>query len=184
MLDQIQTGEYESLILFDLSRLSRDMLTLLALERLLEEHDVELHTIEGMVDTSTPDGFMSFAMRAFMGEMERRQVKYRTKKAMQYKKSQGRIVGSVPFGFNRKGDELVKDAKEQKVIKKVNTLHKNGLTLIKIVRKLESIGIVSRNGKPFTSQQVKRMIEGYENLWQKRNTNLTTNIRQFVTAIG
>ena len=56
------------------------MLTLLAFERLLSEYDIELHTIEGQIDTSTPTGFMSYAMRAFVGEMERRQIKYRTKR--------------------------------------------------------------------------------------------------------
>ena len=93
------------------------MLTLLALERYLNEHDVELHTVEGQVDTSTPDGFMNFAMKAFLGEMERRQVKYRTKKALQHKKAHGEVVGAVPFGYRREGKDLVPDLNEQAIIK-------------------------------------------------------------------
>ena len=75
LLDRIETGEVKAVILYSLERLSRDMLTLLALERLLDEYDIELHTVDGQIDTSTPDGFMGFAMRSFLGEMERRQVK-------------------------------------------------------------------------------------------------------------
>jgi site-specific DNA recombinase len=85
VLNKVESGEAEALVLYSLERLSRDMLTLLALERLLDEHDIELHTVEGEVNTSTPDGFVNFAMKAFLGEMERRQVKYRTKKAMEFK---------------------------------------------------------------------------------------------------
>ena len=92
VLDRIESGEAQGLVLYSLERLSRDMLTLLALERLLDEHDIELHTVEGEVNTSTPDGWLNFAMKAFLGEMERRQVKYRTKRAMEFKKAQGSIV--------------------------------------------------------------------------------------------
>jgi site-specific DNA recombinase len=105
----IETGDVDVIVLYSLERISRDMLTLLALKRLLDERGVELHTVEGMIDTATPDGFMSFVMKSFLGEMERRQVKYRTKKAMEYKKSQGAVVGSIPFGYRREGSALVAD---------------------------------------------------------------------------
>ena len=103
----MESGEAEALVLYSLERLSRDMLTLLALERLLDEYDIELHTVEGEVNTNTPDGFVNFAMKAFLGEIEWRQVKYRTKKAMEFKKAQGSIVGSVPYGYRRLKDYLV-----------------------------------------------------------------------------
>lgn len=54
VLNKVESGEAEALVLYSLERLSRDMLTLLALERLLDEHDIELHTVEGEVNTSTP----------------------------------------------------------------------------------------------------------------------------------
>jgi len=103
VLNKVESGEAEALVLYSLERLSRDMLTLLALERLLDEHDIELHTVEGEVNTSTPDGFVNFAMKAFLGEMERRQVKYRTKKAMEFKKAQG----SDPFPMVTEGSRII-----------------------------------------------------------------------------
>lgn len=184
LLDQIQSNEYNALVLFDLSRLSRDMLTLLALERLLDEQEMELHTIEGQIDTSTPDGFMNFAMKSFLGEMERRQVKYRTRKAMQFKKSQGNVVGSIPFGYRRDDDMLVLNPEEQRIVKLVNKWYSADLHLAQIVDRLRKKGLNSRSGKPFTSQQVKRMITGYENKWRKGNGKIKKNIRRFVMAIG
>jgi DNA invertase Pin-like site-specific DNA recombinase len=103
LLNRIENHDIDAIVLYSLERLSRDMLTLLALERFLYERDIELHTVEGQVDTSMPDGWLNFAMKAFLGEMERRQVKYRTKRAMEYKKSQGAIVGSERWERPQRG---------------------------------------------------------------------------------
>ena len=110
----IESGRVESVVLYSLERISRDMLTLLAFDRLLDEHDIELHTIEGQVDTSTPDGWLNFAMKAFLGEHERRQVKYRTRQAMAFKRSQGSVVGSISYGYRRVGDHLEPDEASSK----------------------------------------------------------------------
>lgn len=184
LLDRIQAGDIEAVILFSLERLSRDMLTLLALERLLDECDVVLHTVEGEVNTASPDGFMSFAMKAFMGEMERRQVKYRTRKAMQHKKGNGQVVGSVPYGYERAGNELVPVVTEQAVIKEVNELYQAGNRLVDITTGLNEAGKLTRNGKPWTAMQVKRLISGYENRFKKSQTRIGDAARKFIEAIA
>ena len=112
------------------------MLTLLTLERFLNEYDIELHTIEGQVDTSSPDGFMDFAMKAFLGEMERRQVKDRTKRAMQHKKENGEVIGRVPYGFDRADDKLMPNAEEQAIRKFANDLYQQGFKVADIARRM------------------------------------------------
>lgn len=184
LLNRVEQGGVDVIVLYSLERLSRDMLTLLALERLLDEHDVELHTVEGQIDTSSPDGWMSFAMKAFLGEMERRQVKYRTKRAMEHKKSQGQIVGVVPYGFRRQGNDLIPDLSEQAVIKTVNAMYQAGSKLGEIVAHLNSEGITTREGKCWLPTQVKRLIHGYENTFKKSQTKLSAATRQFIEAIA
>ncbi len=184
LLDRMESEQIPILVLYSLERLSRDMLTLLALERLLDEYGVELHTIEGQIDTSTPDGFMNFAMKAFLGEMERRQVKYRTKKAMEHKKRNGDVVGSIPYGYRRNGKGLKEEPEEQKVIAFVNGLYSKSHRLIDICKALSKKGIKTRNNRAFTPQQVKRLIGGYRDTFSKDNSRLSKNIRQFVTAIA
>jgi site-specific DNA recombinase len=132
LLDQIEGREINVVVLYSLERLSRDMLTLLALERLLNEHEIELHTVEGQIDTSTPDGWLSFSMKAFLGEMERRQVKFRTKKAMEYKKGQGSVVGAISYGYKRNGNGLVEEPHEQTIIRIVNELFLEDRKLVDI----------------------------------------------------
>ena len=184
LLDRIEQGDVDIIILYSLERLSRDMLTLLALERLLDEYDVELHTIEGQIDTSTPDGFMSFAMRAFLGEMERRQVKYRTKKAMEHKKANGEVVGTIPFGWRREGKELIPDPNEQAIIDIVNELYERDTRLVDIVRSLNDQGKRTRAGKLWTPTQVKRLITDYQGCFKKLNTRISIATRRFIEAIA
>lgn len=184
LLNRVEAGDIDVIILYSLERLSRDMLTLLALERLLDEHDVELHTIEGQIDTSSPDGWMSFAMKAFLGEMERRQVKYRTKSAMQHKKARGQVVGTVPYGFQRQGNALVPVLSEQAVIKSVNTMYQSRKRLVDIVDHLNGQRILTRDGRQWIPTQVKRLINGYENTFKKSQTKLSTATRQFIEAIA
>lgn len=184
LLNMLESGEGNVVILYSLERLSRDMLTLLAIERLLDEYEVELHTIEGQVDTSTPDGFMSFAMRSFLGEMERRQVKFRTKRIMQHMKNQGAVVGAIPYGFKRNGDMLEPEPIEQDVIEVVNASYSNGMRLVDICAHLRSLGHKTRNGKKFTPTQVKRLITDYRGVWKKSNTVLSQNIKDFILSLA
>jgi site-specific DNA recombinase len=183
LLDRIEAGEAEAVVLYSLERLSRDMLTLLALERLLDEYGIDLHTVEGQVDTSEPDGFMSFAMRAFMGEMERRQVKHRTRKAMQFKKSQGQVVGSIPYGYKRAGDRLEPEAIEAGTVGIAQGLYARGKGLTEIARELKEQGIKTRSGKDFAPVQVKALLPDYQKVYATTRTRLSQDIRQFVTAI-
>lgn len=184
VLNSIETGEAEALVLYSLERLSRDMLTLLALERLLDEHDIELHTVEGEVNTSSPDGWLNFAMKAFLGEMERRQVKYRTKKAMEFKKALGVVVGSVPYGYRRAQDRLEPDEREQSTIAAARMLCGQSCGLSAIARRLTVDGHRTRNGKSFTVEQVKRLLPDYRKAFSHTNTRLSQNIRGFIEAIA
>ena len=184
LLDAVETRDVDALVIYDLSRLSRDMLVLLAFERLLDECGIELHTVEGQVDTSTPDGWLSFAMKSFLGEVERRQVKHRTKQAMAHLKRQSAVVGSIPFGFRREGDALVPDEAEQTVVAIVNSLYAGGKNLSEICRSLEAQGHLSRTGKPFVVQQVKRLLPDYRETFKRKRTEMGNTIQQFIRKVA
>lgn len=185
LLNRIEQNEFNALILYSLERLSRDMLTLLCLERFLDEHSVELHTVEGQIDTSTPDGFIGFGMRAFLGEVERRQVKYRTKRAMEYKKGKGGVVGHIPYGYKRDGDILIPDKNEQEIIRLVNKLYREKKSLSFVVKRLTELGYKTRRGKSFRAEQVKRIIKDYEPVYITQNgSNIAEQIKEFVLSIA
>ncbi len=184
LLDRIEQGDIDIIILYSLERLSRDMLTLLALERLLEEQDVELHTIEGQIDTSTPDGWMNFATKALFGELERRNVKYRTKKAMEHKKAKGKLWGVCPMVTEGSAEGLWLILTSRLLSRQSSTLYGKGKRLVDVVTALNDQGKVTRAGKAWTPTQIKRLVSDYRGSFKKSQTRVSTATRQFIEAIG
>ena len=172
-----------SIVIYSLERISRDVLTLFGFERFLRECEVTLHTIEGEIDLSTPSGFLGFAMRAVMGEMERRQASSRTKAVVDFKKARGEVAGEIPYGFVRKGDLAVEEPAEQEVIALANELYAKGSNLTAICKALSMMGIVSRRGRPFVPTQVCRMLEDYKTLLTHKKVDRKDAMRQYLEMI-
>lgn len=61
--ERVEANGLDALIVYSIDRLSRDLGTLVIFEQLLDKYDVELHTIEGQIDTSSASGWMNFAMK-------------------------------------------------------------------------------------------------------------------------
>lgn len=70
------------------------------------------------------------------------------------------------------------------VVKLVNELYKKSPRIIDIVRTLRERNITARIGKEFTSEQVKRLIQGYHNSFIKTNGMLGRHIRRFIEAVA
>jgi DNA invertase Pin-like site-specific DNA recombinase len=160
------------------------LLALLSLERLLNEYDVELHTIEGSIDTSTPDGFMGFPVKSFTGETEGRQAKYRTKKAMAQKKPRNQVVGHVPFRYSKNKDYPVPDLREQQVTKRANELHAERRGLAQIAKTLNESGLATRTGRRWDTTGVRRMLTHYQIRFKEQKTRIGRAARQFIEAIA
>lgn len=184
LMSRVEQAQCDLILTYDLTRLSREMLSLLALERFLNEYDCLLFTVEGEVSTSTVEGFMSFAMRAFFGEMERRTVKHRTRKAMEHLKNNGKVYNHDPYGWRRDGDNLVEVPQEQEVIRLVNQSYSRGLRLADIQKMLNKKNIKTRVGADWQPQQVKNMIDGYKDTKRQRTTEIGIATKAFIQAIA
>ena len=171
VLDRVEAGEAGAVVVYDISRLHRETLTLLAFERYLAECGVELHTAEGQISTGTPEGWLGFANRALWCEFERRQLRSRTRGAMDYKRRRGEVIGAVPYGSRRRGVVLVPDASEQGIIKQARRLYRQGRTLAEICRAFQRRGITTRGGRKFTAGQVRRLLPAYMPKWSKGGTH-------------
>jgi len=178
LIDSAASREFDVLVVNDADRLSRDMMVLLMVDWMLYREKIELHTAAGCIDTSEPMGFMTFAMKAFMGEMERRQISWRTKQALQYKKSQGKIVGQLPYGYTRDGNDLVENPEEQKVLEVINRLYREGARLSAIVRHLNENGMPGRNSNPWNASRVRLLIDGYQGKWTSSAGSVADLVKQ------
>jgi Site-specific recombinases, DNA invertase Pin homologs len=167
-----------AVILNSLERISRDLLALVVLERFLRENGVELHITDtnGELNTGSTDGFISFGVKAVFAEAERRQAGDRTKKVLSYKRARGQAIGPrslTPYGYRREGDLLVVDKGEQAIIKVANSAYARGLTLSGIARALNEKKKFPRTGKPWTTTQVRRLLDNYHETRKGRGSKVS-----------
>lgn len=147
-----------ALVVYSLSRLSRSTRDTLHLVAELERAGCELVSLSEKIDTASAGGRMVFRMMSVLNEFEREQLAERTRAAMQHLKAQGRVVGSVPHGFSRDGDELVLNVAEQRVVDIAQQLRNKGMSLRAISDELAARGAFNRAGRPFNPKSVRSML--------------------------
>lgn len=83
---------------------------------------------------------------------ERAMISTRTRAALSVKRSRGESTGTPPFGYRvgEDGKTLVADEHEQSVLAVVRGLRENGLSFRAVVDEATRLGLVGRNGRPFT----------------------------------
>ena len=102
---------------------------------------------------------MVFRMLAVLNEFERDQIAERTRMALAYKKSQGRVFGQVPYGFRREGDILVVDEAEEEAIQLILQLRQEGWNYSKIARHMNEMGYKSKCNREYYPQTVKDILQ-------------------------
>ena len=75
------------------------------------------------------------------------------------KKKNGKVFGVVPYGFDRDGEFLIPNIKEQKMINKINRLKTNGMSYQKISDFLNRNKYTKKNGKKFSRYDVFHLIK-------------------------
>jgi DNA invertase Pin-like site-specific DNA recombinase len=112
-----------------------------------EELDPMLKAMEGMGDV--------------FAELERSLIRARTKAALQAKRRNGERVGTIPYGFklDTDGIHICKDAREQKLVKLVRKLRREGGSLRGIAAELERQDYKPRNGKSWHPTVIKQIAE-------------------------
>lgn len=153
-------GKGDALVVYSLSRLARSTRHTLDIAERLDQAGADLVSLSERIDTTSAAGRMVFRMLAVLAEFERDQISERTSSVMQFKKTQGERVGSVPYGYRLDGDgvHLVAHEVEQQVIQQARELHSSGLSLRKVAAELNRRGLVARNGAEFQATQIMRMV--------------------------
>ena len=143
-------------------RLARDVGAAILIEGIVAKAKATIESAHGEGSGASDDDPMAFAFRRMsdvFAQVERLQIKARTKAAMSRKKARGEVCGCVPYGFRRDGIQLVEDAAEQEVLACARGLRAAGLTQWQVVAELAASGHLARSGKPFGLSQVQRMFQ-------------------------
>jgi DNA invertase Pin-like site-specific DNA recombinase len=93
-------------------------------------------------------GRFFFTLTAALAEMERRIIGERTKAALSHKRKRNeKTGGDVPYGYDLSpAGILIKNDAEQRVIRLIRRLNRDGYSLRRICRELEKEGHLTKNG--------------------------------------
>lgn len=152
-------GKGDALVVYSLSRLARSTKDTLQIADMLMAKSADLVSLSEKIDTTTAAGKMVFRMLAVLNEFERDQIAERTRSALLYKKSQGRVYGQVPYGFKRDGDSLRPDEAEEEAVSLILELRAKGWNYSEIARQLNAAGYKTKCRGFYYPQTVKNILQ-------------------------
>jgi DNA invertase Pin-like site-specific DNA recombinase len=93
VLERLEKGEAEGLVVAKLDRLSRSMLDFTSVMALAQRQGWSIVALDAPVDTTTPAGEAMASVMAVFAQFERRLIGQRTREALEQKRAQGVRLG-------------------------------------------------------------------------------------------
>lgn len=165
--------EGDTVIVCDLSRLSRRTSDALQLFEDFKKRGVNFVCLSPNIEFSTPVGALMFSVLMAVHQLERENISSHVKANMNQLAKEGKLRSRPPFGYKfvGKDQDLQPEPLQQKVVEKIKALHAEGLGYTKIANKLNDEGdnICLNNNKKsvknktpvFYAQTVKRILADY-----------------------
>lgn len=157
LVRRLQRGDATHVVALKLDRLFRDAVDALNQSRGWERRGIALHLIDlggQALNTGTAIGKMFFTMTAAFAELERNLIGERTSAAMAHKKSRREVYSPTPYGWDRDGDSLKRNATEQRVIERMRRMRGDGLSYQAIAATLNTRGVRAKRGGRWHASQV------------------------------
>jgi len=153
----------DTVIVYDLSRLSRRAKEILHALDLFRERKVRFISIRQQLDSSTIAGSLVFGILAVVNEMMVMEARQRTQTAISYLKAKGmKTGGTVPFGFDAIADadglKLVPNKREYDTLVLINRLSGEGMSLRCIAAALAAQGVASKTGKTWHASTIRNLL--------------------------
>ena len=142
-----RSGNIKTLVVYDLSRLSRSVRTTLEfIEDIAGKYSVEFISLSQDINTSTPMGKAFIGFTAIFSQLYRDEISYKTKKALDHKKKNGERLGRYPkFGYDSIRGKLIENKEEQRVVKIILNLRDSGLSYREIANLLNGRGFKTKS---------------------------------------
>lgn len=117
----VAAGEIAVVVVYAVDRLSRSQADTLALLREFEEHGAGLMAASQDFDTTSPAGRAMLGMLAVFAELQRAEIRERTKAKLAQKRARGEAVGRTPFGLIRNGAGFSRDPQTWSILERILT---------------------------------------------------------------
>ncbi|MFL6047912.1 MAG: recombinase family protein [Propionibacteriaceae bacterium] len=157
MLADIEAGELDAVVTWDLDRLHRVPIELGHFMELADRHRLELATVTGDVDLSTDNGRLYARLKGAVAADESNRKSARQKRAGLQRAELGKPkAGPRPFGYEP--DMITIRESEARALRAAYASLLAGGSLLGISRDLDAAGFRASSGKPFHHARVHKML--------------------------
>ncbi len=160
VMNLVESGAVDVLIVYRLDRLARSTIHLLTLVQQLEAAQVRLVSTAESIDTRTPTGRMTMTVLGSVSELERETIRTRTREGVARRVAQGGFTSSTPpFGYRAvpdtrpglRGVVLQIDPAQATTIREMHRLLvAERMPLTEAAAALNAAGHRTATGKPWT----------------------------------
>ena len=142
-LESIRNGEADGIIVVKLDRAFRSTQDAITTVERWGSENISFVCIDFLngkpleqVDDD-PMARFTFTLFAGLAQLYRDTVASNTKRALDYKRSQGEWCGRIPYGFKVEGKKLVEDPAQMKAIHSMKRMHRRGQSVRTIAGKFD-----------------------------------------------
>lgn len=158
IFESVKHGEIDRIVVAKLDRLTRSVRDLADVIDLCAKHNVALVSVGETLDTSSAAGRMVVNMLATVAQWEREAIAERTSDALAEKRRSGSAYGPTPFGYVRRGTDLIPDAREQCALRDAIRMDRAGKSFRQIAAMLTERGLKPKRGKAWHASSVRKML--------------------------
>ena len=160
LLTLVDERKVDTVIIAKLDRLTRSVKDLAELLERFQRRDVSLVSVAESLDTGSAAGRLVINIMTAVSQWEREAIGERTRDAMQHKKSTGRCVGNIAYGYRLApdGEHIEPEPTEQAALAQILTLRGQGRSLRQIAVALNRQALRTRRGAGWRHDHVLRVI--------------------------
>ncbi|WP_146553785.1 recombinase family protein [Rummeliibacillus sp. SL167] len=159
LIRDVENERFDAVLVWKISRLSRNMLETLMLLDKFEKYNVKFISYSENFDTSSPIGRLVLQIMASIAEMERNTLAENVKLGMKQRALEGRWNGGVVFGYDTVKKELVINEKEAEVVQLIFHMYANGKGLRAISNHLNKAGYKTKRNRYFSINGVAQILD-------------------------
>lgn len=157
-----ETDKFDIVLVYKLDRLSRSQRdTLYLIEEVFLPNDVDFISMQESFDTSTPFGKAMIGLLAVFAQLEREQIRERTKMGRIARAKAGLYHGGghIPIGYDYVDGHLVVNPYEAEQVCKIFEWYLSGLSLNSITERLQSEGYTNKYSSYNSWSSVRYILE-------------------------
>jgi site-specific DNA recombinase len=113
LLEDAEAGKFDTVLVYKLDKIGRTLLVIVEAHDKLAEFGVGLRSPHEAIDTSTPHGRFAFQTLASVAELERENIRTRTRNGLHRAFRAGKYMGVVPYGYVANKDARLEIVSEE-----------------------------------------------------------------------